>query len=400
MSLPRLAIICDMAEESWPSMDLVAEMLFSNLQQAHADTLRATLIRPPMRRRLTKQRSEVGSQRSEGRDQESDLRSKFFNADRVLNRFWDYPRFVRGRKSDFDLYHVVDHSYAQLLHNLPADRTVVSCHDLDTFRCLLEPDKEPRSKIFRMMMTHVLNGIRKAARVTCVSAATRDQVLKWKLLPPERVVVIPNGVHPICRPEPDPAADAEATRLLAGGPADTINILHVGSTIRRKRIDVLLEIFAGVRKEFPSVRLVRVGGPFTPGQLKLVQRLKLEKSIVVLPHLSREVLAAIYRQAILVLLPSDGEGFGLPVIEAMACGTPVVASDLSVLREVGGDAASYSSVADVPAWIASVNDLLWESSQNPEKWDVRRVAGIAQAAKFSWAEYTQEMVGLYGEVLK
>jgi glycosyltransferase involved in cell wall biosynthesis len=112
------------------------------------------------------------------------------------------------------------------------------------------------------------------------------------------------------------------------------------------------------------------------------------------------VLAAIYRQAILVLLPSDGEGFGLPVIEAMACGTPVVASDLSVLREVGGDAASYSSVADVPAWIASVNDLLWESSQNPEKWDVRRVAGIAQAAKFSWAEYTQEMVGLYGEVLK
>ena len=189
--------------------------------------------------------------------------------------------------------------------------------------------------MFRKMMQHVLDGFRTAALVACDSAATRDELVAWDLIARDKLRVVPLGVHPTCTPEPNPAADAEARRLLDGGPADALNLLHVGSTIERKRIDVLLEVFAGVRKEFPRARLVRVGGPFTPAQMKLVKHFKLENAIVVLPHLSREVLAAVYRQSALVLQPSEREGFGLPVIEAMACGTPVVASDLPVLRVVG-----------------------------------------------------------------
>jgi glycosyltransferase involved in cell wall biosynthesis len=379
----RVAILCDIVEENWPSMELVGEMLHEHLQSRHAASIAVTRLSPLMHRRFTRLRPN----------------GHFFNADRFLNRFWDYQRWLRPQTEGFDLFHLVDHSYSQLLHHLPSDRTIVTCHDLDTFRCLLEPQNEPRSIPFRRMMTHVLNGFRKAALVVCDSITIRDELLAHGLIAPERLRVVPLGVHPSCTPEPHPAADTEAKRLLDASPSGAINLLHVGSTIKRKRIDVLLEVFAGVCKEFPKARLVRVGGPFTADQIRLVKRLNLENKIDVLPYLSRDVLAAIYRQAAIVLQPSDGEGFGLPVIEAMACGTPVLASDLSVLREVGGDAASYAPVADVPEWIESASRLLRERDQQPERWLARREAAIAQAAKFSWTNYAQEMVKLYQGIL-
>lgn len=249
------------------------------------------------------------------------------------------------------------------------------------------------------MAKHVLEGLRKAARVTCVSAATRDQLLEWELLQPERVRVVPNGVHPAYSPEPDGKADAEAARLLGQPHVDSLDLLHVGSTIQRKRVDVLLRVFDALRQEFPQARLVRVGGAFTIEQIKLIEHLKLADSILVLPFLEREVLASVYRRAALLLQTSEREGFGLPVIEAMACGTPVVASDLAVLREVGGDAVVYCAVADVNRWSGLIGELLCERQKQPEHWVARSAAGLAQAAKFSWAEYVKRMVSLYQELL-
>lgn len=379
----RLGILCDIVEENWPSMDLVGEMLFEHVQRDHANSFAATRLSPPLRRRFTRLRPN----------------GHFFNADRLVNRFWDYQKWLRPQTGGFDLFHLVDHSYSQLLLDLPPHRTIVSCHDLDTFRCLLEPHREPRSRMFKKMMRHVLDGFRKAALVACDSAATRDELLAHGLIAPERLRVVPLGVHPTCRPEPDPAAEKEARRLLNDWPADVINLLHVGSTIQRKRIDVLLKVFAGVHKEFPKARLVRVGGPFTAAQMKSVKQYKLEDAIVVLPHLTREVLAAIYRRASLVLQTSDAEGFGLPVVEAMACGTPVVASDLPVLREVGGDAAVYCPVGDLSSWTETIAHLLIKRNTQSQQWSQRRDSGIAQAAKFSWAAYTRSMVGLYEEIL-
>lgn len=404
--LPGIAIVCDLLEENWPSMDLVADMLLAHLQRDYSDVLDATRICPPMRRRLTSQksevrgqRSEVGSQRSEIRIQRSDFRAKLFNADRVLNRFWDYPRFVRRLKSEFDFFHVVDHSYGQLLHELPPERTIITCHDLDTFQCLLNPTEEPRSIFFRKMMSRTLSGFRQAARVTCDSVATRDELLAHELVAPERAVVIPNGVHPSCSPEADLVADGEATRLLGQADPDAVDILHVGSTIPRKRIDVLLRIFAAVRKEFPGARLIRVGGLFTPEQMKLADELGIAGAIVVLPRLDRNLLAAVYRRAAVVLLPSEREGFGLPVVEAMACATTVVASDLPVLREVGGDAALYCPVGDISSWTETVTQLLLHREGKSQAWSDRRDAGIAQASRFSWAEYAKKIVALYQELL-
>lgn len=89
MSLPRLAVLCDFYEENWPSMNLVADMLLLHLEKDHAGVIAPTRICPPMRRRFTRRKAASG---------------KLFNADRLLNRFWDYPRLVRVRKAEFDLF--------------------------------------------------------------------------------------------------------------------------------------------------------------------------------------------------------------------------------------------------------------------------------------------------------
>ena len=222
MSFPRVAVVCDLLEERWPSMELVADRLLDHLRIDHSDVFSVSRICPPMNRRFTRngQRAKGHGQRAKSQGERGDghgLRQRLYNADRFLNRFWDYPRVVRRATNEFDLFHLVDHSYGQLLHELPAERTIVTCHDLDTFQCLLNPEQAPRSIFFRKMMERTLSGFRKAAFVTCDSVATRDDLLAHNLVPAERAVVVPNGVHPSCSSEPNPLAHAEAHRLIGEG---------------------------------------------------------------------------------------------------------------------------------------------------------------------------------------
>jgi glycosyltransferase involved in cell wall biosynthesis len=377
----KVAVVADLLEENWPSMDLVADMLVDHLRREHAGRIEPVLIRPPLRGRLLR----VPAAR--------EMRGAF-TVDRFTNRLWDYPAVTRGIARSFDVFHIVDHSYAHLVHTLPSDRTLVTCHDLDTFRSILEPAHDVRSFVFRAMTRRIFAGLRSAGHVACDTEATRDALVARGGVDPGRTSVVLNGPHPSCTPAAEPAADVEAARLL--GPAGrTTELLHVGSTIARKRIDVLLRVVAAVRRERQDVRLVRVGGPFTAEQRTLVRDLGLEPFIVVLPFLDRATLAAVYRRSALVLLPSEREGFGLPVLEALACGTPVVASDIDALREVGGAAVQYCPPEDVEAWTTTVARALIERGEHPAQWIDRRRAGSERAASFSWSRYTTEVAALY-----
>jgi glycosyltransferase involved in cell wall biosynthesis len=359
----NVALLCDSPDEKWPSMDLVGQM---HAAQLSALGIPHQVIAPPIRRRTPS-----------------------FALDRLFFRFGDYPRLARGLKHD--LFHIIDHSYSQLIHALPAARTVVTCHDIDTFRSVLEPHRDPRGTPFRLMTNRILSGFRQAAHVACDSIATYDEIRKFDLIPAARLSVVPLGVHPACSPEPDEAADGEAARLLNHHPGPAL--LHVGSTIARKRIDLLLRVFAKVHSRHPDLRLIRIGGPRTQPQRELARQLGVESLILELPYLDREVLAAVYRRATLVLQPSDAEGFGLPVAEAMACGTPVVASDLPVLREVGGDAAVYCPPGDEAAWVAEVEKLLGKPLNS------LRAASLKHASQFCWVSYTKRMSDVYNSLL-
>ncbi len=371
----RVAVIADYAEEQWASMDLVADMLMSHLAAEHAGRVEATLVRPAMPRR-------AGRLTNRGR-----------SFDRVLARFLDYPRALGRVRGRFDAYHVVDHSYAHLVHALPAERTIVTCHDLDAFRSILEPRDERRSAPFRALARRILSGLRRAAHVACDSEATRSALVTQASFPESRLTVIPNGTDAGRYPEANAAADVEAARLL--GPRRPVELLHVGSTIPRKRIDLLLDVFAGVRRRRPQARLTRVGGPFTAEQRVRARDLGIADAIQVLPFVDRATLAAVYRRSALALLTSDREGFGLPVVEALAIGTPMIVSDIPVLREVGGDAVTYEPVGAIERWVDAVVSLLGEREHEPERWEARRAAGRVRAADFSWSSYTSRVVELY-----
>jgi glycosyltransferase involved in cell wall biosynthesis len=379
---PRVGLICDFAEENWPSMDLVAEMVFERLQREHASSFEVARICPPLSRRFGRLPA-IGKQ------------GVFQNADRLLNRFVDYPGSLKALVQDFDLFHVIDHSYSQLVLDLPPGRTVVTCHDLDTFRCVLEPERHPRPTWFRAMTKRILRGFQKAAHVVAVSAATRDEIVHFGLHPASRVTVISNGVHPAYSPLPDPAADSELARLL---PIDSqsdakegIWLLNVGSSMPRKRLDLLLGIVAEVRRHKANVRLLRVGEALTTEQRELARQLKVDSAVVELGFLSRELLAAAYRRADLLVHTADAEGFGLPLIEAMACGCQVIASDIQVLREVGGTAAQYCAVGDMEGW---KNAILAATDRKQD-----REKSFANAARFSWSENAARTAQVYEQVL-
>jgi glycosyltransferase involved in cell wall biosynthesis len=247
------------------------------------------------------------------------------------------------------------------------------------------------------MTRHILDGMGRAACVTCDTAAVRDEILARGLVPAERIVVVPIGVDPVFSVDADPEADREAARLIAA-PPDAVEVLHVGSTVTRKRIDTVLRSIAAVRREMPRVRLVRVGGPFTAEQERLLRDLDLPRHVSVLPPLDDRLLAAVYRRAAVVVLPSDREGFGLPIIEAMACGTSVVASDLAVLREVGGGVAGHCAPGDTGAWAQAVIALVRERSEAPERCAARRDRSAAWARRFTWGQFANRMADIYSDL--
>jgi glycosyltransferase involved in cell wall biosynthesis len=376
----RVAIVADMLEERWPSMDLVADALMRELPAQTAHRIEPCLVRPTLVRLVDRLRSMNGGQPS--------------TAERVFNRFFVYPWRLDRLSRGSQVFHIVDHSYAHLALSLPPGRVITTCHDLDTFRGFHTPGGVDTG-LPRFLVNRLVKGLRASALVVCPSRTTAEDIVAADLARPECVVVVPNGVDGQAH---HPAADAEATRLLAAE-QPTVDVLHVGSTIDRKRIDLLLDAIAQTASHVPDVRLVRVGGPFTPAQESQVDRLGLASRILVLPFLERTTLQSVYRRATLLLATSDREGFGLPVAEALAAGLPVIARDIPVFREVAGDAATFVDSTDPTGWAVAIRGLLDEARTNPAAWAARREAGRVRARRFSWHQYGEQMARLYARVL-
>jgi glycosyltransferase involved in cell wall biosynthesis len=315
------------------------------------------------------------------------------SADRACNRFIDYPRHLRRVAGAHDVYHIVDHSYAHLAWQLPAGRTVVTCHDLDAFRSIFEGTAERRSAPFRAATRYILGGLRRAEAIVCDTAAIAEEMIRRTIVPAERVSVVHLGVGVQFTTTPDAEADAGVERLLPFHRTAPV-VLHVGATIPRKRIDVLLRSFAaGLRGPEPCPRLVHVGQPLTAEQDALARQLGIGDRVAVLPALDDRQLASVYRRAAVLALPSDREGFGLPVVEALRCGTAVVASDLAVLREVGGPAARYCRAGEVAEWARALSEVVGRPGGQRD-----RAARTAWASSFTWQRYADHMTRIYAAV--
>lgn len=353
----RLAVVRDYRAEGWPSMDLCADQLLAHVPA----TITTEDISPPFRRLF----SRLPFSRRAG-----------FNADRLFNRHLWLPRAVRHAAERTHFVHIVDHSYAHLVTAASPGRAGVYCHDLDAFRSLLEPDVERRPWWFRWLAGRILSGLKQAAVVFHSTLAMGHRLVAAGIVPPERLLHAPYGVASEFSPQP------RRVDLPIG--LDGPFLLHVGNNIPRKRMDVLLDVFAAVRPRVPGLHLIQVGGPWPPEYAVQIARLGIGQYVDQARGLTREQLAELYRRAAAVVVPSEAEGFGLPVIEALACGAPVIASDIPTLREAGGDAAIYCPVGDIMRWAEALSGVLLHPSTAPS-----REARLAHISRFSWREHAR-----------
>jgi glycosyltransferase involved in cell wall biosynthesis len=210
---------------------------------------------------------------------------------------------------------------------------------------------------------------------------------------PERVVVAGAGVSVrLARPD-----DAEGEAVRVGAPTSGY-LLSVATLEPRKGLDVLMAGLAAMPRE-RRLPLVLVGQPgwggVDPVQLATDMGLGRDE-VVLLGRLPDRDLAAVMSAAVAVVVPSRAEGFGLPVVEAMAVGTPVITSDDPALVEVGGDATIATPVGDVPALTSALTDLL----DQPELRRAMAARGLARAAEFTWERTAGTLWELYRDLVE
>jgi glycosyltransferase involved in cell wall biosynthesis len=222
--------------------------------------------------------------------------------------------------------------------------------------------------------------VERAARLVCVSHTTARELLRLYPETRPRVRVVPNGVDRDFAPAPQGTESERIRRRYAGGAR---YILHLGTLEPRKNIDALLsacERLWGQRRSRPDLVLAGGTGWRTGPLMRRIAHSPFRDKIHQAGYAPRDLARELYRAAEVFVYPSLAEGFGLPVAEAMACGTPVVTSTAEALREVAGNAALYADPRD-PAVLARQIELALENAEVRER--LRR-DGIARAAAFSW----------------
>ena len=289
--------------------------------------------------------------------------------------------------------HLCDHSNSPYVHFIAGLPSLTTCHDVGAIRGAFgDLDDCPATGFGVVLQRAIVRGLRRSGWIACVSEATRLDLLRWVAPPrPERVRVIHNGLNQTF------AHRAEETRaeLLRQDPGllDRPYLLNVGSGLARKNREGVMRIFAEFKKDWPG-RLVFVGEALSPALLRLRDTLGLTADEV--RHIgdpSSLLLEACYRHAFALLFPTRFEGFGWPVIEAQACGCPVLTTTVSALPEVAGEGACLRDPGDEAGFLADLRAL-----RNPSFRDDLIARGHRNAARFTTEEMVSRFLHLYEEI--
>jgi len=292
-----------------------------------------------------------------------------------------FDRLVPGA----ELFHATEH----LLPPFRGARTVLTVHDM-IFK--LFPQTQKRLNFWYLNATMPLYCRRADAIITVSECSKRDIVAHYHL-DPAKVTVIYEAAGPEFKPASP--AEQEQVRRRYGLPEQFL--VHVGVIEPRKNLTRLVEALQRLRDQGLTVPLVVIGpkGWLYDDFFQRLEQLQVRDAVCFPGYLPLADLATVYSAARLAVTPSVYEGFGLPVLEAMACGTPVVCSSASSLPEIGADAARYFDPLNIEEMAAAIR-AVWT---DPGLQSTMRRQGLAQASRFSWQLAAHQTLALYNQVL-
>jgi len=264
-------------------------------------------------------------------------------------------------------------------------RTLLTVHDLSFIHY---PDHFV-PKLVRYLNEVVPRSLRRADHVLADSRSTRDDLVHYMGVASERITVVYCGVDP--RFQPMPASDEDERIRQRYGLNEHPYILTVGTLQPRKNLQRLIQAYAVLKTD---AQLLLAGGPGWLYQDILEEAAQYPDRVRVLGYVEDGHLPALYRGARVFTFPSLYEGFGIPVLEAMACGTPVVCSKASSLPEVAGDAALLVDPKDVEA----LSDALARALEDEALREKMIEKGLDQAGRFSWDSAARELLGVFEEM--
>jgi glycosyltransferase involved in cell wall biosynthesis len=310
-----------------------------------------------------------------------------------IDKFFLFPSQLRKKLADRPaVVHVCDHSSAMYVPACKAHApVVVTCHDLFAVRAALgeKVDRVPTGT-GRILQRRILRGLRRTDVLACVSSATAadaERIVRRGASRPQIKVVnlAPNFDYA-------PMPRDEARKRLGTVTEFDLNlpfVLHVGSNTPRKNRAGLLRIFARCRLEWTG-QLVIAGEPLNNELRGIANDLGIASCIVEVPNPNGTTLEALYNLATAMLYPSRFEGFGWPIIEAQACGCPVICSNSAPLPEVAGDAGLYHDVDHEEAFARDLLKLLDPTER--ARWSEK---SLRNAQRFSRQKMIEQYIEIY-----
>ena len=284
------------------------------------------------------------------------------------------------------------HAPHYVLPPLVRCRSVVTIHDCIH---LMFPQYLPNRLAFGYARTSIGLAARRATRVLTVSESSKRDILRFVDTEPEKIDVIYNAYDERFAIDP---AEEDVVRVRERYQLQDEFVLYAGNVKPHKNLERLIDAFHIVRNRgLDHLKLVMIGDEISKytALRRAVHRHQLHKYVRFLGYLPEETLAVMYRLAGVFVFPSLYEGFGLPPLEAMASGTPVVTSNVSSLPEVAGDAAVLVDPYDPHAIADGIYRVLTDADVRK---DLRR-KGVARAGQFSWEQSVRRVRKIYGEVL-
>lgn len=395
--MTKVLLVPDLPLERFPVMDRYAHRLHDWLESS----------RPDLEVRLAAHIGDLTRERRDGRrasgpvlrfwTQPLDpsrvvLPAPLSGPHRYVARYMFYPFRLRREARAVDLVHILDHAYAHLLPAVKPRKVVVTVHDLMPVIVLRSPTDGWRESVRNRFLRKSLKALRQADAYIVGTEWLRGELASW-LGDDRRIRVVPFGV--------DRSFFTESLNARVAGrgawriPEDAFVVLHVGSTVERKNVPLVLQTVARLRQEGEDAYLLQVGGRLTTEQEHLADRLELRRYVRSVPAVDESTLRRAYRAADVLLFPSLYEGFGLPVLEAFASGLPVVTSGAGGLREVGGDGVRVVESRDPSAYVDALRDL----AADPAAREALIEEGHRRAREFTWQRTAERTAEVYRELL-